>query len=495
MNAQDAERIRLMQATMAALPSPAAALTPAPLHHYHVFPDADGWCRGARMSEGPGSLLGEAGVRVSHDECKAVLAIPGVFHYRDGELCCAQDDRRAWRDLRAAHSHGEVLSLLGAFRDHRKAISADLHHTVAERRPRPRPVDPFPGLPWSPPEIPGLVVRELTHADVYDVTTQAIALGSEPAVCPDGDAPCCQPPEAHAWMGLAARILPENVWAFSVTWRGQPIQFETMEQGEPPLSTATHHLTRERPPWFWREAWQPIVQGLRALGHTTARGAIRGDLTEWMESLTTLYAATPAGRYRGGGYYLRYDLAAIPFTGFPARRTVPGHASLAPRGVEIRELDLASATAEITRLWRARATPNAERNRAEAQRIVSERWALDRAAILGGFTDGVCQSVLCLSPRGGGDVGTATCTPFVHTAPSGLMQWGFMKWCQRAGYTRQTAWYPTHQMAMIETGTLQTRIPWTVGRRRASGVEVFADIATVLQRPVAEWAADLTVRP
>lgn len=493
----DAERITQAQARMAALRPPETAQH---AHHYHVFPDADGWCTGARMSEGPGSMLGASGVRVAAHECLAVLDIPGLFHHRDGTVSCPQDDRRAWQELRARYPARKIPGLLTQFRDHRKVLAAvDLPETLPTRRPRPPAAEPFPGLPWSPPGMADLIVRELTHTDITDVTTQAIELGTEPAVCPDPASPCCQPPEAHAWMSLANRVLPDSVWAFTVTWRGQPIQFELMEQvpGQSPISIGTHHLSRERPGWFWREAWRPIVEGLQALGYTTARGAVRGDLTEWVETLKTLYAARPSGRYRGGGHYLTYDLAAIPFQGFPTRRTVPGQASLvtgAP-GVEVREIDLATATAEITKLWTARGTPNASRNMAESLRIVSERWALDSATILGGFVHGECRSVVCLSPRSDTDVAPATCTPFIHTGESGLMQWGFMKWCQRAGYVRQVAWYPKHQMDMIESGRLKTRVPWTVERRRATAVEVSADIATVLRRPAGEWTADLTVVP
>lgn len=478
----------------------APRLPPAPLYH-HVFPDADGWVMAARISEGP--RHGLDGVPVAAPAGRAALDLPGLLHHRDGVLSCPQDDRRVWQELRTNTPPARMTQRLAQLREHRRGIAVDLPPDVARRAPSPGSHAawaslgiPFPGLPWTHPDAPGLVVRQVDPEDLDHLAAATAALGVELARCPDEAAPCCQPPEAHTWLALAHRILPEHVWAFTVTWQGTPIQFELMEQAPVPVSVATWHLTPERPAWFWREAWRPIADGLRDLGHATMRGLIRGDLTEWIEVLKAEYGARPVGRYQGGGVQLEYDLAAIRFDGLPARRTVPvvwvapGDAS-----VEVRELDLETARTEITRLWTARKTPNAARNMVESLRIAEERWALDRASLLGGFIGGECEIVVPLSPRSADRAGYATCTPYRSTPQAGLVQLGILRWAEAAGYTTASTWYLAHQAALLESGALKRHIPWTLGRRRPNAVEGTVTIAEALARPTAEWSADLAVTP
>jgi hypothetical protein len=348
--------------------------------------------------------------------------------------------------------------------------------------------------------MPDLVVRQVDPDDLDHLAAATSALGHEPACCPDEAAPCCQPPEAHTWLSLAHRMLPEHVWAFAVTWKGVPIQFELMEQGPPPTSVATYHLAvRGRPGWFWREAWRPIVDGLLDLGYAKCRGLIRGDLPDYADTLERHYKAKLVGHYQGGGLIFEYPLGEIPLTGFPARRTIPGWEWTAPgdTAVAVREMDVATATAEIRRIWTARGTPSAPQNMADSLRIAEGRSALENATLLGGFIEGVCRAVICLapSPDPGGVAGRSTVTPFLETKRSGLLQLGFLTWCQQAGYTTLVTWHLAHQQAMIEAGTLKAQLPWTVGRRREHAVEGLLDVAATLARPLAAWTADLRAEP
>ena len=406
------------------------------MSYHHVFPDSDGWCRAARLSEGP--RLPD-GALVTREACLAVMDCPGMFHYRGDRLCCPQDDRRAWRELLASYPREEAESRLQIFRDRRPAVLADLPADVPVRPRRPRIGIPFPGLPWQTP-VPGLIVRELQLDDLDLLSAETVALGWEPAWCPETAKPCCQPPEAHTWMKFAQRIDRPTAWQFLVEWRGKPIQFELMEQGPPPVSVATYHVMRERPHWFWREAWRPIAQGLQQLGHVTCRGLIRGNLDYWVDSLKHHYAGRVIGPRPSGGTILEYDLAQIPFIGWPARRTAgPNWQWQTGRAMvrEATEADVAGLPSELERLWGTGHPALPLR-----LRMLDEHWNLDRGSIILGYVDGTLTDVRLYRMRQPTLV-NATLLSNLRDPETDeghrLVRWGLLQWAVDAGYTEMSS--------------------------------------------------------
>lgn len=467
------------------------------MSYHHIFTHADGWCQGARLLEGP-RPPDQSGVTL--EECLAVLDCPPMFHYRDGHLSCAQDDRRAWRELLACHSRADAGEWLQVFRDRRSAVPDDLPADVPIRPRRSSAAAPFPGLPWQSP-VPGLAVRELRLDDLDLLSAEAIRLGWEPARCP-GEAPCCQPPEAHTWMQFAQRIDQPTAWQFTVEWRGQPIQFELMEQGPPPVSVATYHVTRERSHWFWREAWQPIVAGLRQLGHATCRGLIRGDLGYWVESLTHHYAGRVVGPRPQGGTIVEYDLAAIPFTGWPARRTAgPGWTWTHPGTQlvvrEMVETDYDAVARDLAITWGGEGHPALP----NVRRILDEQWHLDRATVLVAHQRGQLVGVFSLKPRRPTIVHSAVCSRFGD--PQADLLWrviyrGVLEWAFAAGYTALTGMIPQPVWdAPTFRRALQHTRAQVVAKRRyqIDFVEVTHDLAAIHAESLAAWEAWDPSRP
>ena len=282
--------------------------------------------------------------------------------------------------------------------------------------------------------------------------------------------------------------------AFCVTWEGAPIQVELMQHGPVPVSTATWHLNSERAAWFWRECWRPIAEGLLDLGYARVRGLVRGDLTAWVENLKTLYGAKHVGHYQGGGHQLEYDLAAIPFTGFPGRRSAPGwtweHAASGLSAREMASESYEEAAGSLDRLW-----GGTHPQLPTVRRLLDDAWHLDRASVVlvsegprpvGVFAirhrTGTTGSLLVAS-RHAGDPAT--------DLPTRMLYRGVCEWAHAAGYTTLTTRVPaarwanaTHQRLLVHTRAT------VVGRRESPTgrfVEISRDLAAIHAEPMAAW--------
>lgn len=401
-------------------------------HWAHV--DGDGWVTATVSQEGPRPSA-ISGVPCSGELAAVVGECCAVRHVGD-HFEVPRDDRAVWRLLRARGFES------ACFAEHQAAVETaralvphDLAPTVLLPIPPPPAECCLPGLAGTFPGVPGLRYRPMTCLDLDAAARLAVEANIYLARCPDGR---CSPPEAHAWMTLAARIDRSDTWQLVLEFEDRPLQLELIRRHGDGVATIefTAHFTRERPHWFWREAEAPVIRALRGAGVRALRSFARKDRPDWVQALKDSYGAVEVARL-AKTVHLEYPLDAMEarFRGWPARRTAgPGWQWTGPRVLvrEAAESELAWLEQELERIWGVghAALPT-------VRRLLREQWTLDRAAVLLGFTDGALTDVHAYRPRTGVLVNDAILTrvrdPQVD-APQRLIRQALTLWCQRVGY-------------------------------------------------------------
>lgn len=412
----------------------------------YLIVDADGWIRAQRITDGPAQAMPADHSPATIDEAhQAGLAKGTARRDAEGRLCVPQDDRRAWRLLRGRGRSGDdAFRALSDLRLLRAQIPQDVPGDVPELPVQPTGI--LPGLPLTYPEAPGLELRPSTPADLDLVADAVVTSGLQPAVCPPpgpGEGPCgCQPPEAHPWLMMARAMDNHGGWANTLTFNGQPIQYETvLLQGEQLRFVFTTHFTRERPAWFWREVTKPIYEAAAGMGVTRLVSFTRADRPDWIQSLKDNYGAVE--RPNPGDSLTRrleYPLDLGRFQGWPARKLVGFDQTTGT--VRVWEATAADLPA-IRQLIRDQVPPG---RRALALRTAEEYWHLDRATVLLVAKDGVLRYARAIRPRRGavGNIAHLSAVsddPEQDVAIAATRAWGL-----QVGYSQLTTFLPTRLM-------------------------------------------------
>lgn len=227
-----------------------------------VVVDGEGWVTAAIHVEGPRPPQPN-----EHPVDEAMLDVVRecpVLRVLAGAMAVPSDDREAWKRLRqGGHSGAAAREIVRRLERIRPAM-ADAGGVTGEI---PHGSLTPPG-PVTFPEVAGLQLRPFGPADFDAVAPILSATGIYPATCPGPPECNCSPPEAHAWLELAARSAAGG-WQFCLEFNGAPLQYEIIDQGaaaHQAIFSLTAHANRERPAWFWRETERPVFGLLRTAG-------------------------------------------------------------------------------------------------------------------------------------------------------------------------------------------------------------------------------------
>jgi hypothetical protein len=394
------------------------------MHRLQV--DDKGWVIGATTYDGvePEGVKGY--IHTSEDVALHAKARGVLYRHEDGTLALSQDDRELWKHLRArGHQGPEALERVEDLRRLRKLITTDV--AVEAGPAQSYNLFTLDNLPYDFADVPGLRVRHATTQDLEVVSQSLIESGQLPATCPDGD---CVPAEAHAFLTLAKEWDRGTHAQFVLEWNGRILQFESMfVDGLHGLTSGrTWHVTRERPHWFWKEAWRPIAEGLMKMGHNEMRGLLRRDLDLYGKSLESQYNAkrtksTPQ-------IVIEYSLDKIPFNGFPKRREVP---EFRFQGVIVKSIEPDLAVESLVQ---------GKRN-SIARKILYEVFHLDRGAVIqisnpGGET----IAIRTVKERNATKAQISHLSPLKDDPQNDVASLAALDWMRRAGYSVATRFVP-----------------------------------------------------
>jgi hypothetical protein len=445
-------------------------------HHRHrgVFSDS-GWLQSVIWNEvlvpeeqsAPESTLPPA--------LGAALARHPVFpvvRRADGALAVPSDDRVLWRLARHAALDGhEAAGYCRSADELRALVPQDIDESVSVPDPSPRADS---GFAHEFADVPGLKIVPMTWRHLEEAAARAVESGIYPAVCPTYP-PCCNPPEAHAWMQLAARLDTGANWQLALEFEGRPLQLEliTFEPQSVPVVRFTAHLTRERPHWFWREAEAPVFANLRARGFRYAHSLTRSDRPDWIQALKDNYQANEVATYERS-VALEFATDAPVFSGFPERKRLGWQFQRGALTVrEATEDELPDVAAAITQEW-----ASASRE-ALAQRVLREWWHLDRATVLVGIVNGQMTFVRTVRQRRGSMSALAHLTP-LDSGPAGmrpLMAYAVNDWQQQAGYARSSTFIPSRLWAhSLVRDAYRTTTADVRTRDRSGFAETFVEV-------------------
>lgn len=390
--------------------------------------DADGWVRGAIVTEGPEwSSLPMGWRQIDEDDAQLIAANAlGMVREQDGTLRVPHDDRLAWQAamaLGAAHAADAMAwcRRLDPLRDR----WPDWHPGT---EPPARPVLHASSAPIGPidPAIPDLAWRVLTVEDLSVAAALAVETGIYPPACPGTDCQC-RPPEAHAWMRLARRMWRADGWTLVLAWGSTPLQIEQIDlTSHPPTVVLTFHVSRERPHWFWRECERPVLERLMALGHQTLQTRTRRDRPDWIATLVRNYGAVELGPVDEFRTALSIDLATAigRMQGWPPRPSLSA-------GGALRSLTPDEADPLIRASW-----GETHPRLALALRMAREWYVLDRAALVSS-PDGVVRAVRWRD-RDTQTIAMAWLTPLQSSAASPEV----LAWLGQLGARRVTSFVP-----------------------------------------------------
>lgn len=439
--------------------------------------DADGWAHLWLTSETPRpSFDNEHPVDADTYHATRMEAV----RFMAGELAVPHDDREAWKRYRhLGHSGPEAL---------------DRVRRLAPLRARFRDAGAVgPGVPHGSyhgnavqtfADVPGLVIRPF-GADDFDLIMQAlIDSGISAPSCPAETCGQCTPPEAHAWLQLAARTATGDAYQFCLEFNGRPLQHEIVlrqPQSSTGVFTLTVHHTRERPAWFWREAEQPVYRMLRRHGIRSLESRTRSDRPDWIQSLKDNYGAVEVDR-DATTTHLSFPFDMSRFTGWPSRRSA-GPAWALERGRtrlwEAAEADLPAVQAALDAAWAGR--PD---RRQLTGRMLEEWYHLDRATLLLGAVDGALRDARLVRPRKAGVSAVSMLLPAADDAEQDALVLHSVRWMASAGYSTATMFIPADNWASAKAQRIMARAGWTkVADRtqfRAPFTEVSMDLAAQL---------------
>lgn len=395
----------------------------------------------------------------------------------DGSIAMPRDDRLIWRIARASGLSGQDAAGYCRQADELRALVADdLDAGIAVHDPAPRADS---GFTHEFVDVPGLRIVPMTWRHLDAAVVRAVESGIYPAICPQ-DPPCCNPPEAHAWMQLAARLDTGENWQLALEFEGRALQLEliTFEQRGVPTVRFTTHLTRERPHWFWREAEAPVFANLRARGFRYAHSLTRIDRPDWIQALKDNYSAVEVARYERS-VALEFATDAPIFNGWPARRNSGWQWS---RGnVTVREAtedDLPGLSQALAGRWNVRGRS------ALAQRMLREWWHLDRASVLVAIEAGEIVHARCVRQRRGNMSSLSQLSPL--DAGSGraklLMALAVNEWQLQAGYEETSMFLPESIYAHPLVRAAYQDTPGIVETRREQFREPFMELRWNLVR-------------
>ncbi len=404
-----------------------------------------------------------------------------ALRFLAGELAVPHDDREAWKRYRhLGHSGPEAL---------------DRVRRLAPLRARFRDAGAVgPGVPHGSfhgndvqtfADVPGLVIRPF-GADDFDLIMQALTdSGIYAATCPGVDCQC-SPPEAHAWLQLAARTATGDAYQFCLEFNGRPLQHEIVvrqPQSTTGIFTLTVHHTRERPAWFWREAEQPVYRMLRRHGLRSLESRTRSDRPDWIQSLKDNYGAAEVDR-DALTTHLSFPFDMSRFTGWPTRRSVaPGWSIEAARRRvwEATAEDFPAVRAALDGAWADR--PD---RRALTDRMLEEWWHLDRATLLLGAVDGELRDARLIRPRRPGVSSVSMLLPAGDDAHQDALILGGVRWMAAAGYQTASMFVPADNWASAKAQAVMARAGWTKVADRTQFRSPFTEVSMTIADQLAK---------
>jgi hypothetical protein len=414
------------------------------------------------------------------DQDAGWLARAGAWAFlRDGRWRTVPEATRiAW-----AAASGAVAETFLEELERWRAVQAE--EALSERELAPAEA-PSPAVPeraglFEPVEIqPELVVRVMTPTEALDFGARV----AETRLYAQRESVLRRRAEFEWWQ--------RPCWPLVWTWRGQPIQYETLWV-EPTRARIgfTFHVDRERSHWFWRECERPVFAALHDAGVRTVYSDTRADRADWIRSLQETYGALEIGR---GAHVVKlaFDVREVlaRATGFPARRTA-GAGWTWRDGVhalrEAAEEELPRVRSALEAAWAGRTSRTAA-----VLRMLDERWHLDRGAVLVGEVRGELVDVFPVRERTAKLSSIATLMPWRLDDPTqGLLRYAATVWQQAAGYEEQSSYMPERILKHPEWPRhfrrLGVRVHAVHPGHGEPLTEYRATIADLLARPRGDW--------
>lgn len=314
------------------------------------------------------------------------------------------------------------------------------------------------------PDVPGLILRTATEADITPALVAARAERDSPERSRSPDAYVRAQCERDARWQLEDACLHPEVWAYLVEYDSRPLKFESVDYryDEGLYLRNTQALDLERPSWFWRECAAPVWKALARAGYR-----------EWYLWLSKRFAhARPfyeqdlrgtVTQDRPQWWQFTFSTDAAPaFTGWPARKTAGPGWTFSRGDVDVRELhesDLAALDTWLRARWGAH--PRKE----VACRMLREWYLLDRATLIGGYQAGVLKDIRALRHRLDTTSSVSYLSPLLDAEIQPALVAALRAWHREVGYVRTTAFVPEAQWAHPRIQAQMTLAGWQVVAR------------------------------
>lgn len=351
-----------------------------------------------------------------------------VYISPDGQLHFPQDDIKAWKMLRqGADSGQEAFQELERVRQTRKRIRNDIPF-VPETGFKITP--DFPIHNFS--DVQGLVLREMDWSLIQKAAELNVESGIETPTCPPDSNCGCEPPEAHPWLMMAARLDSWNKYQLVLEFNSSPLQLEIIQQiHDNPVIEYTVHFTRERPHWFWRECERPIFELFKKKGFEYIHSRARKDRPDWVNSLIKNYNATITAEYEKV-YLMKFPLDLSIFKGWPERKTLGPEWQWRSGSYTVEEASITGLADIIQSSWGTHPRGTL------ALRMLYEWWNLDRATLLVAKKNDVIVDIRAIRHRKDDLCATGFLTPrkLLTVEDTRAIAPGMLLWQKAAGYNR-----------------------------------------------------------
>lgn len=247
----------------------------------------------------------------------------------------------------------------------------------------------LPGLPYTYPEVSGLVLREMTLEDVEAIV---------PRMSYDT-------PEL-ARQAVMARFTDPFTQMLAWDFNGKLVQTESLRllpNGSVEVGTSVHLMKRSG--MFWREAERPVFERLATLGVTTMSTLTLTKLLKYWKPIIKGFYKGEVGRVSPLTTQFTYPLDLSVFRDWSERRTAGPNWSYKLGHLTFREMhsdELLTIMSAITRMYKTSA------NGVVSAQLLEEKYTLDKASVLLGFSNDDLFMVRSIRPREKADHGNHT---------------------------------------------------------------------------------------
>jgi hypothetical protein len=290
-----------------------------------------------------------------------------------------------------------------------------------------------PVLPYEFTQVPGLAIRWATEEDIPATAEVTLKGGNYP--------------DGHPIDKMLRQAINDPlVWAMIWELDGQPIQFEAITLGPSETVYINYlvHFKRTYAQWVWGACETPVRDWLTERGYKVLRSMMRKERAAYrLERTKKVYDLKQIGE---AGNYVRLEWALQSDTlpKFPARKTAGIGWEYTYKNVWFREMkdsELATVQDAIREMFTAAGLKNGD----DAANLLAERYRLEKATVLLGFTNGKIAFVRTAREREPGQAAVANLNPLVLNNESRIMSYVGLMWVRLLGYTSAVMFIPAWQ--------------------------------------------------